>query len=165
MLRAIALASAIAASLSACAVPDSSSSSPHSIGSQSSAAAVKATPAPAGSSVRDGKFEFRVLGVERSKSVGATTAQGEFVVVTLSIENTGDDARSFYGGNQKLVDTSGRQYAANTVATFDETSGDINPGLSIQTRVAFDVAPGTTVRELICHDSMFSGGAHLAVAE
>jgi hypothetical protein len=38
--------------------------------------------------VRDGKFEFRVLGVERAKTVSDETAQGEFVVVTLSIENT-----------------------------------------------------------------------------
>lgn len=51
-------------------------------------APVTKTAAPAGSSVRDGKFEFRVLGVERAKTVSDETAQGEFVVVTLSIENT-----------------------------------------------------------------------------
>jgi hypothetical protein len=42
-------------------------------------------------------------------------------------------------------------------------TGDINPGNAIQSRVAFDVSPGTEVRELILHDSMFSGGAHLEI--
>jgi hypothetical protein len=121
------------------------------------------TAAPAGSAVRDGKFEFRVLGVERSKSVAGVIAQGEFVLVTLSIENTGDQARRFYGGNQKLVDTSGREFSFSSMIDYklDAASGDINPGLSMQSQVAFDVPPGAQVRELILHDSMFSGGAHL----
>ena len=123
------------------------------------------TAAPAGSAVRDGKFEFRVLGVERSKSIKGVIAQGEFVLVTLSIENTGDQARRFYGGNQKLVDTSGREFSFSSMIDYklDAASGDINPGLSMQSQVAFEVPPGTQVRELILHDSMFSGGAHLEI--
>ncbi|BBX47744.1 DUF4352 domain-containing protein [Mycobacterium cookii] len=148
---------------------DGSSNKSASTSSSSSAAAALSAPSstsfPAASAARDGQFEFRVLGVDRAKSFGGETAKGEFVVVTLHVENTGSDARSFYGGNQKLVDTAGRQYAADGPAMFGETSGDINPGFSIETHMAYDVVPGTAVQGLICHDSMFSGGARLAVVE
>lgn len=136
--------------------------------------ATPSTAAPEGSAVRDGKFEFRVINVTRSKTVSdptgnpymTTTAQGEFVVVTLSVQNIGDEARSFYGTNQKLIDVSGRQYDANSAASLwmNPGTGDINPGNAIQARVAFDVPPGTETRELILHDSMFSGGAHLSLS-
>ena len=148
---------------------DGRSTKTASTSSSSNAAAALIAPtsgnSPAISVVRDGQFEFRVLGIDRAKSFSGETAQGEFVIVTLRVENTGSEARSFYGGNQKLVDTSGRQYAANGAAMFGEASGDINPGLFIETHLAYDVVPGTAVQELICHDSMFSGGARLAVIE
>lgn len=137
--------------------------------SSSTAAAALRAPTQAisqpGAAVRDGQFEFRVLGVDRAKSFGGETAKGEFVVVTLHVENTGNDARSFFGGNQKLVDSEGRQYAADGSAMFGEASGDINPGFSIETHLAYDVVPGTVVRSLVCHDSMFSGGGSIAVVE
>ncbi|AJA43713.1 hypothetical protein MILLY_40 [Mycobacterium phage Milly] len=156
---------------------DSTSSSSHSSSAASHSASSAPSPrkgaAPAGSAVRDGKFEFRVVGVDRSKSVSdptgnpymTATAQGEFVVVTLSVENVGSEARSFSGVNQKLVDAAGRQYSAHSSADMymNSGTGDINPGNGIQARVAFDVPPGTEATELILHDSMFSGGAHLAL--
>lgn len=111
--------------------------------------------------------------MERAKTVSdetgnpfeTVTAQGEFIVVTLTIENIGNEARSFSGTNQYMVDTSGRRYDANGAAAFwmNKGTGDINPGNAIKNRVAFDVAPGTTPRELILHDSTFSGGAHLEI--
>lgn len=126
-------------------------------------APAKPSVAPAGTSVRDGQFEFKVVNVDRAKTVGDVTAQGEFFVVTLSIENTGKEARSFSGINQKLMDTVGRQYSANSAVDFYESGGDINPGNSIQARVAFDMSPGAVPSELVLHDSMFSGGAHLGL--
>jgi Domain of unknown function (DUF4352) len=132
------------------------------------------TVAPAGSAVRDGKFEFRVVSIERAKTVGdptgnpymKVTAQGEFVVVTISVKNIGDQSQSYFGLNQKLIDASGRQYAADTTAdmwmnTGNNPLGAINPGNWIQVRIAFDVAPGTQVGEMELHDSMFSGGANV----
>ena len=132
-----------------------------------------ATPvsAPAGSAVRDGKFEFQVSRVDRMKTVGSpsnnpfmvATAQGEFVVVTMTVRNIGDQAQNYFGQNQMLVDATSRQYAADTTAdmwmnTDNNPLGAINPGNWIWVRVAFDVAPGTQVSELQLHDSMFSGG-------
>ena len=150
-----------------------SAAQPHPTTLPTAPAPPKPTAAPAGSSVRDGKFEFKVINMERAKTVSdetgnpyeTVTAQGEFIVVTLSIENIGNEARSFSGTNQYMVDTSGRRYDANSTAAFwmNQGTGDINPGNAIKNRVAFDVAPDTTPRELILHDSMFSGGAHLEV--
>ncbi|USH45323.1 hypothetical protein SEA_RUTHIEJR_45 [Mycobacterium phage Ruthiejr] len=140
---------------------------------KAAAAAEHDAATPPGSSVRDGKFEFTVKSVERAKSVSDPTgnplmtvdAQGEFIVVTLTVKNIGDEARSFSGTNQKLLDRTGREYDANSEADMwmNPGTGDINPGNQIEVRVAFDVPPGTQPAELALHDSMFSGGARLAI--
>jgi Domain of unknown function (DUF4352) len=71
------------------------------------------TAAPAGSAVRDGKFEFQVLGVERSTSkegiFNPEQAKGEFFTVLLRITNVGDDARSFSASSQHLI-INGNEY-------------------------------------------------------
>jgi hypothetical protein len=121
--------------------------------------------------VRDGKFEFRVLGMTRAAQAGDLSnpymiakAQGEFIILTLSVQNIGDEPQSYFGDNQKLIDASGREYGADSEAGMwmNEQGGimsDINPGNSIQVKAAFDVPPGTQPAELEVHDSMFSGGA------
>jgi hypothetical protein len=146
------------------------SSRPFAAPSASAAPAEPATPtaAPAGSPVRDGKFEFRVLDMTRGKQAGDLSnqfeivdAQGEFNILTMSVANIGDQAQSYFGANQKLIDTAGREYDANSTADMwmNSGTGDINPGNSIQVRAAFDVPRGTQPAELEVHDSMFSGGA------
>jgi hypothetical protein len=149
---------------------ESSSSSPTSTSSRTAAAAATPTVAPPGSAVRDGKFEFRVLGMERAAQAGDPSnpymiakPQGEFIILTLSVRNIGDRPQSYFGSNQTLIDTAGREYGADTEADMwmndDGIMADINPGNAIQVRVAFDVPPGTQPAELEVHDSMFSGGA------
>ncbi len=91
------------------------------------------------------------------------TAQGEFIVITMSVTNIGDQAANYFGQNQKLTDANGREYAAHNMANMWMNSGlsimgDINPGNAIQVKIAFDVPPGTQATELELHDSMFSGG-------
>lgn len=117
--------------------------------------------------MRDGKFEFRVLGMTRAAQAGDVSnpymtvdAQGEFIILTMSVANIGDQAQSYFGGNQKLIDSNGREYEANSEADMwmNSGTGDINPGNSIQVKAAFDVPPGTQPAELEVHDSMFSGG-------
>jgi hypothetical protein len=150
--------------------PSSSSTSSRPLAAPPAAPAEPATPtaAPAGSPVRDGKFEFRVLDMTRAKQAGDLSnqfgivdAQGEFIILTMSVANIGDQAQSYFGTNQKLIDTAGREYEANSTADMwmNSGTGDINPGNSIQVRAAFDVPPGTQPSELEVHDSMFSGGA------
>lgn len=123
-------------------------------------------PAPVGSSVRDGKFEFQVLGVERSPTkegiFSPEEAKGEFFIVNLRITNIGDDARSFHASNQHLI-VNGNKYDASSSISDDNWMEDINPGLSIEAKVAFDIPPGAVPEAIEVHDSLFSGGALLAV--
>ena len=63
------------------------------------------------------------------------TAQGEFIVITMSVTNIGNEAQNYFGQNQKVIDANGRQYEANSAAGMWMNSGlslmgDINPGNS-----------------------------------
>ncbi len=122
--------------------------------------------APAGSAVRDGKFEFQVLGVERSASKdGILTpdqAKGEFFIVKLRVTNIGDEARTFFASNQNLM-INGNKYEASSALSDDGFMEEINPGLGIEADVAFDIPPGAVPDAIVCHDSMFSGGARVAL--
>lgn len=123
--------------------------------------------APAGSSVRDGKFEFEVLGTSRGETskqdtFGAEHAKGEFFTVKLRVTNVGNDARSFSARNQKLI-INGNEYEATSFLNSNSWSEDINPGLGIDTEAVFDIPKGATPSAIECHDSMFSGGAKLAL--
>ncbi|VCT88381.1 hypothetical protein MHAS_00061 [Mycolicibacterium hassiacum DSM 44199] len=128
--------------------------------------------APVGSAVRDGKFEFQVLGMERAAEAGdpsnpfmTATPQGKFIIVTLAVTNIGDRPQSYFGSNQKLIDAAGREYAVDSEADMwlnrEGFMEEINPGNAIQVKVAFDVPPGTQPAELEVHDSAFSGGARV----
>lgn len=131
------------------------------------------TVAPAGSAVRDGKFEFQVLNIASTRTIGAdnpymqTTAQGVFVVFTLKVTNIGNEPQNFFAQNQKLIDSTGREYGASTKADMSLNTdvpalGQINPGNSIEVKVAFDVQPDIVMQALELHDSMFSGGVLVA---
>lgn len=122
--------------------------------------------APAGSAVRDGKFEFQVLGVERSDSKDGMfrpeQAKGEFFKVKLRVTNIGDEARTYFADNQKLL-INGNKYEASSSLGDASFSEEINPGLGIDTEAVFDIPPGAVPDVIVCHDSAFSGGAHLAL--
>ena len=65
--------------------------------------------------------------------------------------------------NQKLIDTAGREYAADSMAALSMNRDDnamvidMNPGFSITAKVPFDVPPGTQVSAVEVHDSALSG--------
>ncbi|MCG5431265.1 DUF4352 domain-containing protein [Mycobacterium sp. MYCO198283] len=133
--------------------------------------------AAVGSAVRDGKFEFQVVNLTRSKTVSdptgnpymTATAQGEFIVLIVSVRNVGDEQQSYFGQNQKLFDAAGREYGVSSDADLylnagGNALGEINPGNSIEVKMAFDVPPGTQPAELELHDSAFSGGVKVRLA-
>ncbi|MBF6439296.1 DUF4352 domain-containing protein [Nocardia cyriacigeorgica] len=127
--------------------------------------------APAGSEVRDGKFAFVVTQVEPPvRSVGgdylSKAAQGEFVLIHIDVTNTSDQPQSYFGSNQKLIDTQGREFTNDTEAEIyvnGDVHTDINPGNKFSVILAFDVPVGTVPAALEFHDSMFSGGVRVAV--
>lgn len=122
-----------------------------------------------GTSVRDGKFEFLVSDVSTPQSwYGEPRARGQWIIVTMTVTNIGDEPQSFFADNQKLIDTAGREYAPDTMAAISMNSGDsmvidMNPGFNITVKVPFDVPPGTQASSVEVHDSAFSSGAKVTV--
>ncbi|PPJ06387.1 DUF4352 domain-containing protein [Nocardia cyriacigeorgica] len=128
--------------------------------------------APAGASVRDGKFEFTVTAVDPPIStIGDNpymqkTAQGEYILVHVTVTNIGDRPQTYFSSNQKLFDDQGRRYENDTMAELnvnEHLSTPINPGNSVDVTIVFDVPVGTVPAALQLHDSMFSGGAKVAL--
>ncbi|MFM1724536.1 DUF4352 domain-containing protein [Rhodococcus sp. PAM 2766] len=121
-----------------------------------------------GTPVRDGKFEFVVHGVEAGVPTVGTNeyltekAQGQFVLVRMTVRNIGDREQSFTTSAQKLVDAQGRQYSVDDMATITLDQGvsfeQINPGNSLDATIVFDVPSGVVPAVLEVHDSVFSGG-------
>ena len=130
-----------------------------------------AAAAGIGTAVRDGKFEFTVTAIDPGvASVGSDAfgqkAQGQFVLVHLTIQNIGDKAQYFDGSSQKAFDAQGREFSADTGAAIylkDANSflNEINPGNTVTGTVVFDMPPGATIAKLELHDSPFSGGVNV----
>ncbi|RVW06282.1 DUF4352 domain-containing protein [Rhodococcus spongiicola] len=151
----------------------------------SSAAPAPAAPAPApapapkpvpgmGTPVRDGKFEFVVTDVVTGLStVGdnpflTEQAQGQFVVVTMTVQNTSDKPKGLSPDNQEMYDTQGRKFTADTMAGIaldSEVSiwDEINPGNKVTMKVVYDMPADAVPAEMELHDSMFSGGTRVAL--
>ena len=111
-----------------------SSSSPGVADEQSDAP----TTAKAGQKVRDGQFEFTVTKVQKGvKSVGDQyvdeKAQGQFVLVSVTVSNIGDQAQLLSDSSQKVRDAKGREFSADTRAAIYVKDNkvfleEINPG-------------------------------------
>ena len=119
-----------------------------------------------GTPVRDGKFEFVVFSVKRQVIPGHQ-ARGEWVVVTVSVTNIGNEPQSFFVQNQQLIDMMGREYAADSMVAMSLNQEsmvlDLNPGFDIEVALPFDVPKGTTLATMVLHDSMFSGGVTVSI--
>ncbi|AFA72557.1 hypothetical protein GPOL_c15080 [Gordonia polyisoprenivorans VH2] len=125
--------------------------------------------------VRDGKFEFVVTGVEKGlASVGdnpylTEQAQGQFVVVTMTVKNISDKAYGFSPSDQKLLDAQGREFEPSTSAQIALGGSDIpvwdniNPGNTVTAKVVFDMPKDAVPTAIELHDSMFSGGAKVTL--
>ncbi|KXO89442.1 DUF4352 domain-containing protein [Tsukamurella pseudospumae] len=140
-----------------------------------SAAATAAKVAGLNTAVRDGKFEFVVTGVEAGLAeVGdnpylAKKAQGQFVVVSMTVKNIGTKPQSFSPSSQKLKDAQGRTFESDSMAQIALGDSDvpvwdnINPGNTVQVKVVFDMPKDASAASIELHDSMFSGGAKVAL--
>ncbi|EYR63642.1 Mpr protein [Actinotalea ferrariae CF5-4] len=126
-----------------------------------------------GATVADGKFEFVVTQVETGVAqVGDEffnqTAQGQFVLVHVTVTNIGDQAQYFDGSSQKLLDTAGRTHSADTGAAIylgdtESFLNQINPGNTVEGVVVFDVPVDAQLASIELHDSPFSGGVTVAL--
>lgn len=146
-------------------------------GNTTAAATAKSDPKAAGlnTPVRDGKFEFVVTGVQTGLAeVGdnpylAKKAQGQFVIVAMTVKNIGTKPQDFSPSSQKVKDAQGRSFESDSMAQIALGDSDvpvwdnINPGNTVQIKVVFDMPKDAAPATVELHDSMFSGGATVAL--
>jgi len=120
----------------------------------------------------DGQFTFVVdsfeCGDNEVKQGGFTqTASGEFCFVNLTVTNTGDQGRPFLAGVQGLFSYAGGRLTPSDEATVlvnaDEVNGEINPGLSIEATVVFDVANPRDIEFAHLKDAPLSQGVKVRI--
>jgi hypothetical protein len=126
-----------------------------------------------GDTVADGDFELTVSDFEQGVAeVGSEflneQAQGEFVIVDLTVKNIGSEAAYFSDSDQKLFDVDGNEYSANSAAGMYLENNDvwlteINPGNQVEGQIVFDVPAGTELATLELHDFVFSGGVEVSL--
>lgn len=119
-----------------------------------------------GMPARDGSFEFVVTGVGRAPAVAdpqfpelQKTADGEYVLVEMTVTNVGADPQTFFPSFNTLTDGA-MEYEADDEAWIylGNTLADLNPGDTIDTAVVFDVPVGTQPQAIELHDGPFSDG-------
>jgi eukaryotic-like serine/threonine-protein kinase len=126
-------------------------------------------PAGLGDPVRDGQFEFVVRSVDcGAGSVGEGAGRkpplGQFCLVGLRVENTGNEGRTFGGGHQYLFDDAGKRHDPDLDATVGHGDGhlwstNLNPGQRLEGTLVYDVPDPVTLARVELHDAPFSGGA------
>jgi hypothetical protein len=126
-----------------------------------------------GTPVADGKLQFTVTSVEAGvPSIGddlfGVTAQGQYVLVHMTVTNVGDAAQLFDASSQTLLDGQGRTHSADSGAAIylpDSNSflTSINPGNTVDGIVVFDVPADATPVSVELHDSPFSGGVTVSL--
>jgi Protein of unknown function (DUF2510)/Domain of unknown function (DUF4352) len=126
------------------------------------------TQTPAAGATVDGPLSFTLTGVETGDTVSSTeapvekTAQGDYIVVRMSVVNTSDVPAQFLGTLQKLH-AGGATYNIDDEATFYVGGGfvEIPPGREALVGVAYDVPPGTVAESIELHVDPLSPGVQL----
>lgn len=124
-----------------------------------------------GEEARDGQFAFVVDDFEcvggtiesQEEFIDDAVAQGQFCLLTITVENIGDQEQSLFASNQYLYDAQERRFSASddfdVIMAMDTPIYDsINPGNSMSGTIAFDVPEGAEIEFAELHDSAFSGG-------
>ncbi len=129
-----------------------------------------------GDTVRDGDFAFKVTKVEKGLAqVGegflVSEAQGQYVLIHVTVKNIGTESQMFSDSSQKLVDTKGRQFDADSGAAAlglknsNSFLNSINPGNSVKGILLFDVPRNITLTSVELHDSIFSEGVEVSLTK
>lgn len=115
----------------------------------------------------DGQFTFVVDSfqcgeTEVKNGIFTQEANGEFCLLDLTVTNTGDQGRDFLAGAQGLFSYGGGRLAPSNEATIlvnaDVVNEEINPGLSIEATVIFDIADPAEIEFAHLKDAPLSQG-------
>lgn len=119
-----------------------------------------------GDHVKDGKFTFTITKMRKGLStygddeITQEHAQGQFVILTVTVTNHGDEAQLFDATDQHLFDGKNRKYNAES-GMFTENDvflNEINPGNTVKGKIAFDMPRHRAPTRIELHDSPFSDG-------
>lgn len=128
-------------------------------------------PAPAaagiGTPVHTGDMEATVTKVDRGKeSVGGSyvnkKAQGEYVLVSVEVKNTGKDELTVMSSTFTLVGPDGVEYStSDDIVYLDEPLilESVNPGNTIKGQVLFDIPKGAKYSSLRIDGALFADPA------
>jgi hypothetical protein len=129
-----------------------------------------ATPPP-GTGAVDGPLTFTVTGTDSGTTVTdpnndflTKDAQGEFIVVHLTVANTSQDPGQFLGTLQKLK-AGGQVYNIDDEATFYVGGGfvDVPAGGQVDVGLAYDVPQGTVPDTIELHADPTTPGVELPI--
>lgn len=125
---------------------------------------------------KDGDFAFTVKGMQCGvTSVGngpvteAAPAGSQWCLVTMSVTNDKATSQDFFASNQYAIDSKGRQFSADDTAIIYLPGNDsaafsaINPGITVSAVVPFQLSTSDSIKQLVLHDSAFSGGVTVNV--
>ncbi len=116
----------------------------------------------------DGPLSFTVHGIEIGSTVVMAdapvenNADGEFIIVRMTVTNVGTDPAMFLGMFQTLH-AGGATYPVDDEATayLEGTFADLAPGQSADVSIAFDVPPGTPPEAIELHADPTTPGAEV----
>lgn len=103
-----------------------------------------------------------VKSVGKSEFSDGATAQGQFIPVTLSVTNAGEEASTFFASDVKLIDDQGREFEYSSDASIWGTDDggllldEVNPGNTLKGKIWFDVPEATNVTELTISSGFLS---------
>jgi hypothetical protein len=95
--------------------------------------------------------------------IGYRSAQGTFVVVSMTVKNISDGLRTVYCQNQVLTDLRGQTYVDAVPTGSDEDMMNIKPGKQVDVQCAIDVPVGTLAGAVEVHGQAYSTGATVKV--
>jgi cytoskeletal protein RodZ len=130
------------------------------------------TASGSGAQASDGGLTFAITGTETASSVKyqdapvTKNAQGEYIIVHMTVTNSGDAQGTFLATLQKLK-AGGTTYSIDDEATayLNGTWADLSaPGDSADLAIAFDVPSGTTAESLEVHGAPMSTGVEVPLS-
>ena len=111
---------------------------------------IKKRAVPMGDPVKAGDLTWTVTGAtQQAQRIDlGERRSGNFIVVDLTVRNGGNEAIMIDSGSLAILDDQGRTHEADTDAyvppRLDLFLQQINPGVTQQARVVFNIAPNAT---------------------
>ncbi|HMR48043.1 MAG TPA: DUF4352 domain-containing protein [Arachnia sp.] len=97
-----------------------------------------------------------------------TQAHGEFILMDVSITNEGDSA-AYLMANQIKLTSGGKTFESSSDAAFYMGDAavpifdEINPGLTVEGKIAFDVPKGTAPEQVLFNGGLFADDAAISL--